>query len=431
MKDYVLKGDICYSKDLKTLECVKDGYLVCINQKSMGVFESLPEEYKSLPIKDYRNHLIVPGLIDLHLHAPQFPFRGSKMDLELLDWLKENAFLEEMKYSDLEYAKKSYEIFVEAMKKSATTRACIFASKHKEATKLLCEMLEQTGLITYVGKVNMNREAPEALLDKSVEESIKETEELILFNKNLKRTKMILTPRFILSCTSNLLKELEVLQNKYQIPVQSHLSENPGEIQWVANHYKDYAFYGEGYDRFGLFGKSKTNKPVKTIMAHCVWSTKEEQDRMKENGVWVAHCPASNANLSSGIAPIRKYLDNDLRIGLGSDIGAGQTESIFRAMIDAISVSKLYWRLVDSNSKPLCFNEAFYLATMGGGSFFGNVGSFSKGYELDALVLDDSVFPHPQELSISERLERFAYLSGDLVGLKAKFVAGELVYQKK
>ncbi|MDE5868094.1 MAG: amidohydrolase family protein, partial [Anaeroplasmataceae bacterium] len=189
MKNYVLKGDICYSKDLKTLECIKDGYLVCVDQKSMGVFESLPEEYKNLPIKDYKNHLIVPGLIDLHLHAPQFPFRGSKMDLELLDWLKENAFLEEMKYSDLEYAKKSYKIFVEAMKKSATTRACIFASRHKDATKLLCEMLEQTGLITYVGKVNMDREAPEALLDKSVEEYIKETEELILFNKNLKRTK--------------------------------------------------------------------------------------------------------------------------------------------------------------------------------------------------------------------------------------------------
>ena len=149
--------------------------------------------------------------------------------------------------------------------------------------------------------------------------------------------------------------------------------------------------------------------------------------RMKQNGVYVAHCPASNMNLSSGIAPIKRYLNEGIKVGLGSDVAAGQTESIFRAMTDAIQVSKLYWRHVDSSCKPLTFEEAFYMATKGGGEFFGKVGSFEEGYELDAIVLDDTCIPYPQELSTRQRLERAVYLSLDLLGIHAKYVAGEKV----
>jgi guanine deaminase len=163
-------------------------------------------------------------------------------------------------------------------------------------------------------------------------------------------------------------------------------------------------------------------------MAHCVWSTDEEVELMRKNGVYVAHCPASNMNLTSGIAPIRKYLDLGLNIGLGSDIAGGHSESMFRAITDAIQVSKMYFRMVDEKYKPLVFSEAFYLATKGGGSFFGKVGSLEKGYEFDAVILDDSVLPHPQPLSIAERMERAVYLSLDEKGITAKFVAGRRIF---
>ena len=145
---------------------------------------------------------------------------------------------------------------------------------------------------------------------------------------------------------------------------------------------------------------------------------------MKERGVWIAHCPFSNENLASGIAPVRTFLDEGLRVGLGSDVSGGSSDSIFRVMADAIQASKMYWRLVDDTKKPLTLEEAFYMATKGGGSFFGEVGSFEQGYEFDALVLDDSALRTPMELSVRQRLERIVYLSDDRQ-IAAKFAAGE------
>ena len=162
-------------------------------------------------------------------------------------------------------------------------------------------------------------------------------------------------------------------------------------------------------------------------MAHCVWSTDNEVELILKNGVFVAHCPASNMNLTSGIAPIRKYIDKGLEIGLGSDIAGGQSESIFRAITDAIQVSKMYYKMVDESYKPIVFSEAFYLATKGGGKFFGNVGSFEEGYEFDAVVIDDSILPHPQPLTLSERMERAVYLGLDEKSIISKFVSGRKI----
>ena len=147
---------------------------------------------------------------------------------------------------------------------------------------------------------------------------------------------------------------------------------------------------------------------------------------MKKQGVYIAHCPQSNTNLSSGIAPVRRYLDEGLHVGLGSDVAGGTCSSILRAMADAIQVSKLYWRLIDSSMKPLTLEEAFYMGTEGGGSFFGKVGSFEKGYEFDAMILDDSNIRHPQEISTRDRLERLVYLSDDR-NLVGKYVQGRKV----
>ena len=423
MKNFVLKGNICYSVNRSELKVYSNSYLVCIEGKSAGIFEELPQQYKDLSLVDYENRLIIPGMIDLHIHAPQYAFRGIGMDLELMEWLQKHAFPEEAKYADLDYAHAAYSIFAKQMQKSATTRACIFATRHGKATTLLMDLLEDTGLITYVGKVNMDREAPQNLCEKDADSSVSETMEWLEDNRDkYTRTMPILTPRFLPSCTNDLLGKLQGVREEYHLPVQSHLSENPEEIAFVKSLFPDAVFYGDGHDKYGFFGRD-----AKTIMAHCVWSEEEEVVRMKQNGVYVAHCPASNMNLSSGIAPIKRYLNEGIKVGLGSDVAAGQTESIFRAMTDAIQVSKLYWRHVDSSCKPLTFEEAFYMATKGGGEFFGKVGSFEEGYELDAIVLDDTCIPYPQELSTRQRLERAVYLSLDLLGIHAKYVAGEKV----
>ena len=145
---------------------------------------------------------------------------------------------------------------------------------------------------------------------------------------------------------------------------------------------------------------------------------------MKERGVFIAHCPASNMNVASGIAPIRRYLDEGLRVGLGSDIAGGHSTSIFTAMVDAMQVSRLYWRHIDQSRKPLSFPEALYMATKGGGAFFGKAGSFERGFEFDAIVIDDSVLPHPQDLTVAQRAERAVWLGGDKTGLIAKYVRG-------
>lgn len=420
---FVLKGDICFSRDKDHITTVPGGYLVCVDGVSAGVYEKLPETYQNLLLLDYSGKLIVPGLTDLHVHAPQYTFRCIGMDLELLEWLNEHTFPEEAKYKDLEYARKAYSIFVEDLKRGPNTRAVMFATIHVPATKLLMDLLEHSGLVAMVGKVNMDRNSPDCLCEADASASARATVEwLEEIEGRYENVSPILTPRFIPSCTDDLMMRLKEIQSKYHLPVQSHLSENRGEVAWVKELCPSSRFYGDAYDSFGLFGGD-----AKTIMAHCVLSEAEEIRLMKERGVFVAHSPQSNENLSSGAAPVRRYLEEGLSVGLASDVAGGTSLSIFRAMSDAIMVSKLRWRLQDEGLKPLTVPEAFYLGTVGGGSFFGKVGSFAPGYELDALVLDDARLATPKKLTLQERLERAVYLSEDRDVIK-KFVKGRALW---
>lgn len=423
---FVLKGDICCNETPSVLKGIENGYLVCIDGQCEGVFEALPEAYAPLPLYDYSGKLIFPGLVDLHIHAPQFSFRGTAMDLELLDWLNRYTFPEEAKYADSAYADRAYSIFADCMNRSATARACIFATKHRKATGILMEKMEASGLITYVGKVNMDRESIPELEEKDFLDSAFNTFGWINETAGkFKRTFPILTPRFVPSCSDDLMQELCEIQKAYELPLQSHLSENPGEVAWVKELCPESYFYGDAYDRWGLFGGD-----VKTVMAHCIYSTEAEIDLMKKRGVFVAHCPTSNINLSSGIAPIRKYLELGIRVGLGSDVAGGHTESMFRAVTDAVMASKMYWRTISDAYKPLTFAEGMYLATEGGGEFFGKVGAFRKGYAFDAVVLDDSMAASPLEQTVAERMEKAVYLGLDAVGIVAKYVDGDMIFRK-
>lgn len=429
-KNYILKGDIVYSKSPRELCTVPDGFLVCKDGVSGGVYASLeavPEEARTFPVMDYSGHLIVPGLVDLHLHAPQYMFRGTWMDLELLDWLNVHTFPEEAKYREEAFAEKAYRIFAEEMRRSATARFCAFATIHVPATLKLMDLIEESGLIAYIGKVNMDRNSPDYLCE-DTEASYQDTVSWLesVHARGYRHVKPILTPRFIPSCTDALMERLGRLiqASGDALPLQSHLSENQSEIAWVKELCPWSLSYGDAYDRPGCFGGAGNG----VIMAHCVWLAEDELARIKKNGVFVAHCPASNTNLASGIAPVRRYLDEGVRTGLGSDIAGGTSRSIFRAMADAVQVSKLRWRLSDQSLAPLTLPEAFYLGTKGGGAFFGRTGSFEAGYAFDALVLDESQMQTAREgFKLEERLERFVYLSDDR-DILHKYVDGDFLF---
>lgn len=418
---FVLKGDICYSENKDSLVLCPDSYAVCENGISRGVFKTLPDSYAGLDCYDYTGQLIIPGLVDMHVHAPQYMFRGIDMDLELIDWLNTHTFPEEAKYSDLSYADKAYDIFADDLKNSATTRACVFGTMHTEATLLLMEKLEASGISAFVGKVNMDRNSPLNLCEKSAVQARETTQQWLEKSAAFRFVKPILTPRFIPTCSDDMMAMLSELQKTYRLPVQSHLSENTGEIGWVSELCPDTAFYGEAYAKYGLFGGD-----CPTIMAHCVHSGTSETELMRKNGVFIAHCPESNANLSSGIAPVRAYLEQGLKVGLGSDVAAGTTLSMFHAMAEAVRCSKLRWRLTDSDLAPLKAEEVFYMTTKGGGEFFGKVGSFENDYAFDAVILNDSLVRTVRPLSLRERLERMIYLAHDGL-MTAKYIGGRKI----
>jgi len=335
-----------------------------------------------------------------------------------LDWLDTYTFRTEARFEDTDYARRVYRQLARELIAWGTTRVAMFSSRHTDATLILMEELENAGVTGYVGKVNMDRSSGPA--QEGTEESVRETLRW-LENCHFAHIKPILTPRFTPSCSDGLLEALGKLAAERNLPVQSHLSENTGEITWVRELHPDCGQYWETYAKYGLWNG-------RTVMAHCVYSTEEEVLRMKKNRVYIAHCPQSNVNLSSGIAPVRRYLELGLSIGLGTDLAGGANLSMFRCITDAIAVSKLYWRLVDQDAKPLTLEEGFYLATVGGGSFFGNVGSFEKGYEADVLIGDDQAIPRLENWGIRERLARFLYLSGEKGQLVGKYVAGEKIF---
>lgn len=424
MKDFVLKGNIAFSMNKDSIVTIREGYLVCVKGKCQGAFSTLPDIYRSLPVKDYKDRLIIPGMTDLHVHAPQYTFRGIGMDLELLDWLNTHTFPEEAKYADIDYARKAYSYFTQDLKRCFTTRAVIFATLHTDSTIELMDQLEATGLITYVGKVNMDRNGGKNLQEKNAQVSMEATLQWLKdIEGRYKNTSPILTPRFIPSCSDELMRSLGQLSKERGLPIQSHLSENKSEIAWVRELVPQASCYGQAYELFDTMGTAA----CPTIMAHCVYSTDQELEIIKRHGAYIAHCADSNMNLSSGIAPVRKYIDAGINIGLGTDVAAGSSMNMPKTILLTLQASKMYYRLVDESAKPLTFDEAFFLATMGGGSYFGQVGSFLPGYDFDAVVIDDLTMNSMRKLSIRERIERMCYNDADCF-VEEKYVRGDRIF---
>ena len=415
------QGHILYTKNPNRFEIYENGAVIVEDGKVVEVVKTLPENQEALEIFNMGDRLIIPGFVDLHFHAPQFPNLGLGLDKELLPWLEDYTFPEEAKYSDLDYAESVYTRVAKEIWRQGTTRIVLFSSVHKESTELLMSIFDRAGLGAYVGKVNMDRNCPDFLVE-STTDSIEATKAWLEATVNLyPKVKPLITPRFVPTCTSELMRALGDMAAEYNVPVQTHISENQAEVDWVRELHPESADYATVYEDHGLMGD-------KTILAHCVHNTDAEIEKMAKLGVFAAHCPNANYNLASGIMPVRKFLNAGVKVGLGTDVGAGYKVSIASVMSTAIQASKIAWLNSDRTLAPLSTSEAFYLGTKGGGAYFGNVGSFEPGYEFDALVIDDHRLGVTEGRTLEERLQRFLYI-GDDRDIISRFVSGDEIME--
>ena len=412
----ILKGTLVHTPQKDSFSIHPQSYLVITDGLVENIYSSLPDKFDGIPIDDFGDNLIIPGFCDLHTHAPQYVNIGIGYDEELLPWLMKYTFPLESRYADATFAEESYKRFINALWSKGTTRASVFATIHLPATRLLFDLFRKSGLGAYIGKVNMDRNAIPALTE-TTQSSLEDTlgfVESCIDPAGLVRP--ILTPRFVPSTTSELMRGLGDLAAKYDLPIQSHVSENRTEIQLVKDLHPDIASFTEVYDTYGLL------RPDKTIMAHAVHLTDAESQIMLDKRIHIAHCPQSNFNMSSGIMPLRKYLNMGLALGLGSDVAGGHVLGMPQNIISACVASNQFW-IDHPDDKQVCLAEAFYLATKGSGSFFGKVGSFEQSFEADALVVDDGASGSLIERTVEERLQKFIY-EGDERSILRRFVRG-------
>lgn len=399
----ILKGNLVSAPALGKLEIVEHGCLVLHDDGSIQSVEKAVPQSADAEVIDYGDSLIMPSFVDMHLHAPQYPMLGMGMDLQLIDWLNTYTFKTEARFEDSDYARRIYKKLASDLITSGTTRVCMFSSLHTDATLILMEELEKAGVTGYVGKVNMDRNgSPE--LQETTEQSKRETLRWLDACGRFQTVKPILTPRFTPSCTDELMSWLGKLAAERGLYVQSHLSENKGEIAWVKELCPDCAQYWESYDRAGLWKDH-------TVMAHCVHSDEREREAMREHGVVTAHCAGSNINICSGVAPVRTLLREGNLVTLGSDIAGGALLAMNKVITMSIRASKFRHMQSDGKDEFLTVEEGYYLGSSAGHEYFGGHGGFVPGDYIHAIVVDDSDFTeaaHP--LSVRERFERAIYM---------------------
>ena len=327
-------------------------------------------------VVDLSGRVIAPGFIDTHLHAPQLEMIGSYGG-HLLEWLNRYTFPTERKFEDPAHARRVAQAFYDELLRNGTVAALIFSTVHATATDIFFEEAERRGFRGIIGKTMMDRHAPEYLLDRSARQSYDESRALLTKWHGRGLLRYAITPRFAPTSTP---EQLELAgQLKREFPdawVHTHISENPNEVRWVQELFPE-AEYADVYDRYGLLGD-------RTVLAHGVWLTPEELDLLSRRGARISHCPNSNLFLGSGLFPLHRVLGAGVTVGLGSDIGAGTTPSLFNAMADAYKVQQV-------QGVSLSPFHLWYLATLGGArtlSLDGETGSLEAGKSADFVVLD-------------------------------------------
>lgn len=416
MKAY--RGDIVFAPGPGELTTLQNGaVLVAESGVVQQALPALPEGFEG-EVVEYGGRLLLPGFVDVHAHSSQLPICGLGYDESPTSWLERYTYPVEKKYASPAYAAALNRRLVYELWENGTTRAVLMSTTSASSTQNLMEQLEQSGLSAYVGKMNSDFAGFGGEANETTAASVRETEELVKWALHRgEKVKYALCPEFIPCCSEEAMARLGALAQQYGLPVHSHMAEGPEDVAVVRRRFPKEALYARVYNHFGLLGQTPT------IMAHCLYATEEEMELLQSQNVMVAHCANAILNIPSGrYLPVRKYLAKGMRIGLGSDIGGGHTLNMPRNMVAAIQVSKLY-----PEYAALTVPDVFYLATKGGGSFFGKVGSFEAGYQFDALVVDDTALNEGTGYTLAERLARFIYC-GERQNIQHRYCGGTEIH---
>lgn len=342
---------------------------------------------------------LLPGLVDLHIHAPQFPQLGKALHLPLEDWLQQCTFPIEARYSDSSFAEKVYTALVDSLLANGTTTALYFATIHLESTRLLADICLEKGQRALVGRVAMDNQdqCPDYYCDATTAQGLDETRVLVEYVRALNGNaaglvKPVVTPRFIPSCTDELLRGLAAIAGEYDCHVQTHCSESDWQHAYVLDRHgrRD----AESLDDFQLLTR-------KTILAHSNFINDEDMTIIGNRQSGIAHCPLSNYYFSNAVFPARKALDRGLHVGLGTDMSAGPNPSLLHNCAMAVTSSRALEEGVNPELPPaergspgarIDFREAFWMATTGGGlALDEKIGLLQPGYAMDAIVVDTTV----------------------------------------
>ncbi len=396
----------------------EDGHLAVDDDgriASVGEWSDAPEG----DVVDTQGLLITPGFIDTHLHAPQLEMIGSYGG-DLLQWLTRYTFPTERKFEDPQHARRVARAFYELLLRNGTLTALIFSTIHYEATDIFFEEAERRGFRGIIGKTMMDRNAPDYLLDQSAQKSYDESRALLQKWHKRGLLRYAITPRFAPTSTPEQLELAGRLKKEFPDAwVHTHISENRNEVRWVQELFPE-AEYADVYDDYGLLDE-------RTVLAHGVWLTPEELDLLSRRGARIAHCPNSNLFLGSGLFPLHRVLDAGVVIGLGTDIGAGTTPSLFNAMADAYKVQQV-------QGVSLSPFHLWYLSTLGGAralSLEAETGSLEPGKSADFLVLDIKATPllamRTGRASSLEDLLAGLIFMGDDRAVQRSVIAGKIV----
>lgn len=392
---------------------VEDGHVV-----ACGDHASLRELLGDTPVEDLSGKLITPGFIDTHIHFPQVDIIAAH-GAQLLDWLERHTFPAEAAFADPDHAATAARFFIDELLRNGTTTALVFGSVHKGSVEALFREALARDMRLIAGKALMDRNAPEGLTD-TVESGRADMESLIADWHGKGRLGYAVTPRFAISCSDEQLTMAgQVLAEHPGVWMQTHLAENPREIEQTAALFPAARDYLDVYDRFGLVGS-------RSVFAHCVHLQGDAFRRLANAGAAVAFCPTSNLFLGSGLFPLDEACAHGVKVGIGTDVGAGTTFSILHTLGEAYKVGQMRGSALD----PF---HALYLATLGGarGLDLGDrVGNLAPGKEADFLVLDLAATPLlarrlSGDRSLENRLFALTVLADDRVVERAYLAGAE------
>lgn len=397
----------------------EDGALLIAEGRiaATGTFSEIKEEAdEAIEVIDHRPHLILPGLIDPHIHFPQMQVTASYA-ASLLEWLNTYTFVEEQRFADREHAARFADLFFDELLRHGTTTASAFCSVHTTSADAYFEAACQRKLMMIGGKVMMDRNAPGKLTD-TPEKSYEDTKKIISRWHGRGRSLVAITPRFAITSSPEQLEMAQTLAEEFpDLHIQTHLSENDAEIELTMKLYPEAKDYTDVYARYGLLGK-------KTLLGHAIHLSDREMDAIAEAGSIAVHCPTSNLFLGSGLFDLERLDAKDVRIAVATDIGGGTSYSMLRTLDEAYKIQQLQ----KNRLSPI---ESFWWATRGNAEALGlekRIGTLAAGTDADIIVLDSTATPAMAiRRETVETLEEELFLlqtMGDDRSVREVYVAG-------